>query len=556
MTDRCRDLRVSEDGTHHVGPDGNPAYDDRFDQVLPFHAPGLAPVRRAGVAWHLRVDATAAYAARFRQTFGFYEGLAAVEADDGWHHVDATGVAVYSARYAWCGNVQGGRVPVRRPDGRYLHLAADGRPASGSTWRYAGDYREGSAVVQRDDGLHSHVDRDGALVHGCWFVDLDVFHKGLARARDDRGWTHVDRSGRPVTTTRYTMVEPFYNGQARVERVDGALVVIDPMGAVLAELRTPRRSEFAILSRDLVGFWSTDAIAAAVSLGLFEALPGTTHSLAATLGLHGGRLAALLRALHELDLVVREQEAWACTERGAFLRRDAPLTLADAALEYAGPLRRLWERLPDALRSPAWEAPDVFGDVAADATRTVPHHRMLRSYARHDYGSVPAALGLRGNERVLDVGVGVGVLTGMLLAAYPGLSVVALDRPEVLAQFECGDDPRVELLPVDLFATWGVQADVAVLARVLHDWDDARAVCILQNVRAALAVGDRVFVVELLVTDDGAFGGLCDLHLLMTTGGRERTLDEYATLLRAASFDVVQVHTLAALPSVIEGVAR
>jgi ubiquinone/menaquinone biosynthesis C-methylase UbiE len=219
-------------------------------------------------------------------------------------------------------------------------------------------------------------------------------------------------------------------------------------------------------------------------------------------------------------------------------------------------LRQLWGSLADAMRDPRWRPPDVFDDVAADPLRVTPHHRMLQSYARHDYPSVPAALRLRGDELLLDVGGGVGVLAELLLAEYPKLEVLLLDRPEVLAQAEIRLDDRLHFVPGDLFEPWSVTADVSVLARVLHDWDNERAVIILRNVRAALPVGGRVFVVEMLVSDDGSFGGLCDLHLLMATGGRERTAEEYEFLLRQAGFEPVAVRTLAALPSIIEGVAR
>ena len=236
FADAWRSLRASPEGTHHVWR-GRPAYSERFDAVLAYHAPGLAPVRVGGEAWHVDPAGRAAYPRRFRQTFGFYEGRAAVESDDGWHHVLPDGTDLYAERYAWCGNYQEGRVTVRRDDRRYRHLDIHGAPAYTETWRYAGDFREGVAVVQGDDGLSTHVDPKGRRLHGRWFLDLDVYHKGFARARDTRGWTHVDRSGLPLYERRFVMVEPFYNGQARVEQTGGALEVIDESGQTLVVLR-------------------------------------------------------------------------------------------------------------------------------------------------------------------------------------------------------------------------------------------------------------------------------------------------------------------------------
>lgn len=231
-----RATAVAVDGTHHV-VDGRPLYDERFDEVLKYHAPGLAPVRRGVAAWHIDVAGRAAYRRRFERTFGFYEGAAAVRERDGWGHIRADGSDLYGERYAWCGNYQGGRVTVRTGGGEYLHLDAAGRPAYPQRWRYAGDYRDGIAVVQAEDGLSTHVDLEGAALHGRWFLDVDVFHKGFARARDGDGWMHVDRTGRAVYPRRFAAVEPFYNGQARVERFDGGLEVIGESGAALVELR-------------------------------------------------------------------------------------------------------------------------------------------------------------------------------------------------------------------------------------------------------------------------------------------------------------------------------
>lgn len=550
-----RGITIAPDRTHHL-LNGVPAYAARFREVLKFHAPGLAPAVDDAGATHIDLAGQPAYAARFNRTFGFYEGRAAVQAQDGWFHILPDGSPLSSLRFAWCGNFQETRCAVRNADSRYLHLGRDGAPAYEHTWRYVGDYRDGIAVVQRDDGLHSHVNEAGTLVHERWFVDLDVFHKHCARARDDAGWTHIDGDGIALYERRFASVEPFYNGQARVERFDGGLEVIDEQGHTIVELRAGRRSEFAALSADMVGFWRTDTIASAVDLRLFEALPGTTSEIAQQLGLNQARLEILLHALVELTLVQRQGISWTRTARGEYLMQEHPWTLADAAREYAGPLRTLWGSLTNALRDPNWHAPDVFGEVAADPLRVKAHHRMLRSYARHDYPSVSQALQLRGDEQVLDVGGGVGVLAEMLLAEYPKLKVFLLDRPEVLSQAQPRLDDRLQLVSSDLFEPWPVMADVIVLARVLHDWDDEHALRILCNVRKALPVGGRVFIVEMIISDDGAFGGLCDLHLLMATGGRERTAREYERLLRQTGFEPVAVRTLAALPSIIEGVAR
>jgi hypothetical protein len=90
----------------------------------------------------------------------------------------------------------------------------------------------------------------------------------------------------------------------------------------------------------------------------------------------------------------------------------------------------------------------------------------------------------------------------------------------------------------------------------MHDWNDSDALCILHNARDTLSPGGRLFIVEMVIPTDGVAGSLCDLHLLMATGGQERTTAEYASLMERSGFAFSEVRQLAALPSVIVGVAR
>jgi hypothetical protein len=229
---------LAPDRTHHL-VDGQPLYSARFAEVLAFHLPGLAPATDSSGAYHIDRAGKPAYPFRFRRAFGFYEGRAAVEDASGAHHIDARGENVGSRRFAWCGNFQGERCAVRDIDDRYFHVGEDDEPAYDERWRYAGDFREGAAVVQVDAGTHHHIDVNGKRINGADFIDLDVFHKGFARARDATGWFHIRRDGKPAYEARFAAIEPFYNGQARCERLDRSLVVIDEAGRELLRLRAP-----------------------------------------------------------------------------------------------------------------------------------------------------------------------------------------------------------------------------------------------------------------------------------------------------------------------------
>ncbi len=60
----------------------------------------------------------------------------------------------------------------------------------------------------------------------------------------------------------------------------------------------------------------------------------------------------------------------------------------------------------------------------------------------------------------------------------------------------------------------------------------------------------------MMLPDGATAGGLCDLHLLAVTGGRERTEDEFSRLFDRSGFRLAEVRRLPALPVILVGVPR
>ena len=98
--------------------------------------------------------------------------------------------------------------------------------------------------------------------------------------------------------------------------------------------------------------------------------------------------------------------------------------------------------------------------------------------------------------------------------------------------------PRCEVFAGDFFERVPAHGDCYVLANVLHDWDDTRAIEILRNCRKAMAGTGRVLIIERLIAEghgDPLLALLSDINMLVITGGQERTNAEYWSLLEAAA---------------------
>jgi len=169
---------------------------------------------------------------------------------------------------------------------------------------------------------------------------------------------------------------------------------------------------------------------------------------------------------------------------------------------------------------------------------------------RLDAEAVVRTPGFSGIPVLCDVAGGTGALLEAALRAHPTLEGVLVDAPTMvpLARrcFErAGLLARVRLEPADVFTRVPEGLPAYVLKDVLHDWDDVRAVALLRVVRRAMPAGARLLLVELLLEEGpvGPLASLVDLQMLaVTDGGRQRTEDELAALLREAGFGQPVVH--------------
>jgi hypothetical protein len=141
------------------------------------------------------------------------------------------------------------------------------------------------------------------------------------------------------------------------------------------------------------------------------------------------------------------------------------------------------------------------------------------------------------------------VLLATILRAVPAMHGVLLDRPAVIPAARrylesVGLAERVVCEAGDFFHTVPAGADIYVLSRVLHDWDDDRALRILAACRQAMGPESRLVIVDALLPQrarDNPAAIRMDLHMLLLLGARERTEAEFRLLLDRAGFQVEDV---------------
>lgn len=146
-------------------------------------------------------------------------------------------------------------------------------------------------------------------------------------------------------------------------------------------------------------------------------------------------------------------------------------------------------------------------------------------------------------KTVIDLAGGRGVLLAEVLRRHPHVRGVLIDQETTLSAVEVRD-PRLTLLVGDLFGplpTPGEGPRAWVLKNILHDWDTATCVGILERVHAAMEAEDRLLVIESLLQEGDPLVVRADLQMAAVCRGRERTEAEYRELLAKAGFGVERV---------------
>jgi hypothetical protein len=164
---------------------------------------------------------------------------------------------------------------------------------------------------------------------------------------------------------------------------------------------------------------------------------------------------------------------------------------------------------------------------------------------------------------VVDVGGGTGQFLGGLLQMHPRLSGILVELPHVVDSARAfvqgmGLSERCRIVAGNFFEGIVAEGDTYVLSRILHDWDDEKALRILRTVRRSMPNKARLLILEMLVPEDGKPHVSKLLDVVMMTlfgGGRERTKKESEKLVREASFELTSVIPTMGPTSIIEAIA-
>lgn len=523
-------IEISFCETHHL-QNGKELYATRYQKVLSFHN-GIAPVYENNRAFFINTKGEKLFNREFLKAFGFYEGLACVYDRSGFYHILQNGTDAYKNRFAWCGNFVEDACVVMNTKGEYYHISPNGWALYNKKFCYVGDYKYGIAVATLTNGKCIHIDRNGQALYDKEFLELEPFHKGVAVAKDERGYFHIDKNGVELYTKRFRKLEPFYNGRAFGVDRDYQKVVLRE-DTLKTDTITQPSSEFIKhkLAQKSFDFFSMRILYAILELNILEHLE---KNLAIDLPLQSKNL--ILEWLKTYQIITQNNQ----------------LTKKAKVILELKPLICYWQGLPfqasGDIVSSIKEHKESFSKLyGVDFfTYIYTHHKekdnfsFISRFYTKDYDITPLHFD---NQKICELGCGSGRLLDTLKEKYPNIQAVYADKEDLRIH------KNGEFVKVDFLKPFKISADIFLMSRILHDWDDAQAITLLKNIAKNMQPNNKLYLLETLRTQD--IGVEISFHLLNLLGGRERTLEEFRELFNKSGLEIIELFNTNQLITII-----
>jgi hypothetical protein len=214
----CKELRVSECRTHHVFPDGTPAYIQRYKRVGRF-IENVAVAEDKKGWFHISHDGSEAYHYRYEETQDFNDGLAVARDGYGLFIIKLDGSRLFEGSYD---SIRGKNdvIEVRDKYGDMFMFNTKGEMINGKLDDLENVSIDWKELRRSECGTH-HVFPDGTPAYPQRYVWVSNLSEGFARAEDKSGWFHIKPDGTPAYPQRYVWVNNFSEGFARVEDKSG-----------------------------------------------------------------------------------------------------------------------------------------------------------------------------------------------------------------------------------------------------------------------------------------------------------------------------------------------
>jgi hypothetical protein len=319
------------------------------------------------------------------------------------------------------------------------------------------------------------------------------------------------------------------------------------------------------------GFWIAKAIAVACELNLAEIVSDEKKSIEKIAEESKTEAAALFRLMRAL------------ASEGIFIETSPKIfsnnKLSNALIEKPGNLKNMimhqlnktnWDvvnELKFSVQSGTNAAQKLLGADIFTHLQNTPEKNALYNKAMSETSglssaAVVSAYSFSGIKVLADIGGGEGTLLNTILNEYSNLTGILFDLPHVVETAESlakrfQNENRLRIISGSFFKDKIPEADAYLLKNILHAFDDETSVQLLKSINRSMSGKGKVLIIEAVISEDNktGFGKISDLQMLLGTEmGKERTQEEYRSILEKAGFKLNKLVKTVSPFSIVEGI--
>ncbi|KTD04826.1 O-methyltransferase [Legionella geestiana] len=174
----------------------------------------------------------------------------------------------------------------------------------------------------------------------------------------------------------------------------------------------------------------------------------------------------------------------------------------------------------------------------------------MSNYSAFEEETLSSCVDYSQYHTIMDIGCGQGGLLRNILIKNSGIQGVFCDQSHVIEHTQksvlvppAGFATRSLFKPCDFFQSVPSDADLYILKRVLHDWDDENALIILNNIANAMSIDAMLMVFESVINENTPeFKFVEDVLIMSITKGRERTEQQFRDLFARSPFRIEGIY--------------
>lgn len=324
----------------------------------------------------------------------------------------------------------------------------------------------------------------------------------------------------------------------------------------------------AQLMKFIVGRWISKPIYAAAELGIADMLaegPRSIEELAQASRSHAPSLYRMMRALASVGIFSETKDKqFQLTPMAEYLKTDAMRSIA--LMFNSDWSDKAWGYFLDSVKTGGTAFEKAHGMSVSDWIEKNPHAAKVFNEANAikaggSHRAIVDVYNFSGISTLTDVGGGLGILMVEILSANPLMKGFVADISSVIQKTEkmiqdSGIEDRCQAIECDFFRSIPSGSDAYLMSNILHDWPDEQCRIILKNCRQAMKKESRLLVVEMLIPsgNEPSIAKLLDLEMMVITGGRERTEEEFKNLFESSGFKLSRIIPTKENICILEGI--